>query len=193
MDLSILIISFNTRELTLACLRSVFDHAVDAEIEVILWDNASSDGSADAVAEAFPQVRLVRCEENLGFGIANNRAAELATGDRLLLLNSDTEVDPGTLDRLLAFAEAHPQAGVIGGRTFFGDRTLNPTSVYGRPSLRAVACKGLGLSVIGRRSKWLNPESLGGWARDTARPVDIITGCFLMMRKPDWDQLGGFD
>ena len=198
--LSVLIVSFNTRELTLVAAQSVLEQAFEANpgaaLELIVWDNASHDGSAQALtelAERDARVRVVACDDNLGFAVANNRASELATGRWLLLLNSDTQLHAGTLDRLLSFAAEHPQAGVIGGRTFFGDGTLNPTSVYGRPSLRSVVAKGVGLSVLGRRSGWLNPESMGRWARDTPREVAVVTGCFALLERAFWDELGGFD
>lgn len=192
-ELSVLVISFNTRELTLKALRTLIEQT-RCDCEVIVWDNASQDGSADAIeAEFGDRVRLVRSGENLGFAGANNAAAELATGRYLLLLNPDTEVLDGAVDKLLAFAEANPDAGIWGGRTVFEDGRLNPTSCWARPTLWSYTCQAFGLASAFRRSTLLNPEGIGGWKRDSVREVDIVSGCFLLITRELWDRLGGFD
>lgn len=190
--LSILVVSYNTREMTLACLASVFAET-KASFELIVVDNASADGSATAIAAAFPNVTLIAEEENHGFAKANNLAARQARGDYLLLLNPDTLVLDGAVDRLLAFAEARPEAEIWGGRTLYGDGRLNPTSCWRRMTLWSVTSQVLGLSSLFRGSALLNPEGYGGWRRDSERQVDIVTGCFLMIRREFWERLGGFD
>jgi GT2 family glycosyltransferase len=192
-ELSILIISYNTRDLTLRCLESLRQHPADAAVQTLVFDNASDDGSADAIAEQFPEVELIRSRENAGFARGNNLAARRATGTFLLLLNPDTEVRPGCLDAVLDAARQHADRHLIGGRTFFADGSLNATSVYGEPTLWSTFCKGSGLASLARRSRLLNPESLGRWARDTERQVDLVTGCFLLIRRDHWDRLAGFD
>jgi GT2 family glycosyltransferase len=190
--LTVIVVSYNTRDLTLACLRTLYAET-RTPFRCIVWDNASADGSADAVARAFPQATLVRSPGNLGFAAANNRAAELAQTEWLLLLNPDTEVQDGAVDRLLAFSRAHPEAGITGGRTVFPDGTLNPSSCWMRPTLWSVFCHSVGLTGAFRGSSLLNPEGMGGWQRDSVRRVDIVVGCFLMIRRALWTELGGFD
>jgi GT2 family glycosyltransferase len=194
---SILIISYNTREMTLACMRSVFGETRDVEFEVIVVDNASTDGSADAIAAEFPQVRLFALQDNLGFAGGNNFAAQHATGDWLLLLNPDTVVLDRAIDRLVAFAEqqqqADPGVGIFGGRTLFGDRALNRTSCHGRPTLWSLTCAATGLMSLFRGSPLFHPEGYGAWPRDTVRQVDIVSGCFFLLRRELWHQLDGFD
>jgi hypothetical protein len=190
---SIVVVSYNTRELTLACLRSVYTETRGVSFEVIVFDNASHDGSADAVAAEFPQARLIRAAENVGFARANNFAAREASGDYVLLLNPDTVLQDGAVQKAVAFADTRPDAGIIGGRTYFADGTLNPTSCHGRPTLWSLVCMGAGLSAVFRRSRWFDPESLGGWQRDSVRDVDVVTGCFCLVRRPVWEQLEGFD
>ncbi len=192
-DLSILIISYNTRDLLLNALKAVRDVGCSRPYEVIVLDNASHDGSADAVAEHFPEVRLIRSEENLGFAKGNNVAAEQATGRWLLLLNPDTEVYPGALDAIVSFAEANPDGGVYGGRTFFPDGSLNIASCWGRITPWSLFCSAFGLTALMPKSSLFNPETLGGWPRDSVRHVDIITGCFLLIGRDLWVRLGGFD
>lgn len=191
---SILIVSYNTREMTLACLRSVFEQTTRTLFELIVVDNLSSDGSADAIEAEFDgRLVLIRSEENLGFARANNLAAERATGEYLLLLNPDTVVLDGAIDRLVEFAGRRPDAGIWGGRTVFADGTLNPASCWRRQTVWNTTCRALGLSGLLRGSSIFNAEAYGGWARDTERGVDIVTGCFLLIRRGDWQRLGGFD
>lgn len=190
--LSILVISYNTRDLTLACIASVLAET-RTDHEIVVLDNASADGSADAIAERFPQVRLIRSERNLGFAAGNNAASRLATGEWILLLNPDTRILDHAIDKALAFARAQPGDVIVGGRTFFADGSLNPTSCHGAPTPWSVLSMGLGLSALFRGSRCFDSESLGRWRRDTVRQVDAITGCFLLIRRRLWDELRGFD
>jgi len=114
--LSIVVLSWNTRELLAACLASLRAVSGELPFETIVVDNASADGSADMVAARFPEVRLVRNAVNEGYAIGNNTGAGFARGDLLLLLNSDTEVRPGALSTLVAFLDAHPGHGACAPR-----------------------------------------------------------------------------
>jgi hypothetical protein len=190
--LSILIVSYNTREMTLDCLHSIFEQARSSDFEIVLVDNASTDGSAEAVKTIFPQVRLFEERTNHGFARGNNLAAEAANGDYILLLNPDTIVLDQAIDNLLDFAVERQDAGIWGGRTLFGDRTLNATSCWRRPTLWGLFCRVTGLSLQFPSSETFNPEAYGSWQRDTVRAVDIVTGCLLMIKRHTWEQLGGF-
>lgn len=192
-DLSIIVCSFNTRDDTLACLESIAADSAGLRVEVIVIDNASHDGSADAIAAHCPWVHLIALTHNLGFAAANNLAAEHASGEYLLLLNPDTILLKGALHNILEFAKIYPHAGIYGGRTYFSDMSLNRTSCHGAPTLWSQLCKGTGLSSVFPNIALFNPEGLGGWERDTIREVDCITGCFLLIRRSLWEQLGGFD
>ncbi len=192
-ELTVIIVSYNTRELTLKCLETLHAATHRTRFRTVVFDNASADGSAEAVAAAFPQVELVASAENIGFAAANNRVAEAAQTEWLLLLNPDTEVYEGAVDTLLGFSRAHPQAGLTGGRTFFPHGGLNPLSCQGRITLWSSFARATGLSMAFPGSELFNPEAFGSWQRDTAREVDCIVGCFLMCPKALWDALGGFD
>lgn len=191
--LSIIVVSYNTRDMTLACLRSVFRETRDTAFELFVLDNASADGSAEAIqAEFGDRISFVAAAGNLGFAAGNNRAAETAAGEYLLLLNPDTVVLDGAIDRLLEFARKQPQAGIWGGRTLFGDGSLNPASCWSRQTLGSLVFQALGLSSLFRRSSFFNPEGMGGWNREGMREVDIVSGCFLLIRRDLWQALGGF-
>jgi GT2 family glycosyltransferase len=190
--ISVLVVSYNTRAMTLDCLRSLKAETRTPH-EVIVFDNASTDGSADAIAAAFPHVRLIRSAENLGFAGGNNAAATHARGRYILLLNPDTLVLDGAVDKLLAFAEVLPRARIWGGRTLFADGRLNPTSCWGRMTLWNVFCRTSGLSALFPRSPFFNAETYPGWDRDSVRAVDLVTGCLLLIEREFWEALGGFD
>jgi N-acetylglucosaminyl-diphospho-decaprenol L-rhamnosyltransferase len=191
-DLSVLVVSFNTRELTLVCIDSIFREGRDLELQVLVVDNASKDGSAEAIAERFPHVELFALDENLGFGRANNLAGEHVRADWMLLLNPDTEMLEGSLAAMFAFARERGRC-MVGGRTFHADGTLQPSSCWGEPSLWGLVCTATGLSSVFRRNPIFDPDSLGGWQRDTVREVDILSGCLIMLPTSLWRELGGFD
>lgn len=194
--LSIIVVSYNTREMTLACLASVFETAGDVNFEILVVENASSDGSAEAIAAAYPdesRLRMTVLQENIGFARANNLAAETARGHFLLLLNPDTVVLPNALQALLAFAADRPQAKIWGGRTWFADMTLNATSCTGGQTLWSCFSMAFGLNSLFSRSEFFNPEYYGFWQCDRIREVDIVTGCFLLIETGFWRELEGFD
>jgi len=190
---SVIIVNWNTREMTLECLRSLYAQTLDTDFEVLLVDNGSHDGSAAAIAEEFPQVRLFAETVNHGFAVANNMAIEHARGRRVLLLNTDTVVLDRAVDRLVAFAETRPAARIWGGRTLFGDLSLNYTSCWQQQTLWSVTCFALGLTKLFSNTNFFNPEGMTAWKRDTVREVDIVTGCFLLIDTDLWRQLKGFD
>jgi len=201
-DLTVLVVSYETRDLTLACLDAVGraserarEHGLSCRTIVV--DNASTDGSADAIRARFPDVRLIALDENVGFARANNLAALEAAHTRreryLLLLNPDTVATPSAFVELVRFADSRPSAGIFGGRTTFPDGSLNRSSCWGRPTPWSTFCLGSGLAVLFRGSALFDPESLGSWRRNTERRVDIVSGCLLLVRRDLWDVLGGFD
>jgi N-acetylglucosaminyl-diphospho-decaprenol L-rhamnosyltransferase len=191
--LTVIIVSYNTRDLTLMALHTLFATTRTTSIHVVVLDNASTDGSADAVAETFPQVEMIRSSENLGFARANNVVAAAARTEWLLLLNPDTECHEGAVDNLMAFARAHPNAGIWGGRTVFPNGSLNITSCWRRSTPWSLFCLAVGLTAAFPRSNLFDPEAFGSWKRDSVREVDIVTGCFFLIRRELWVQLSGFD
>lgn len=193
LDLTIVVVSYNTREMTLACLRSVFLETKQSKFAVVVLDNASTDGSAEAISREFgDRVQLIVSKENLGFAAGNNVAALNSAGDYLLLLNPDTVVLNAAIDRLINFAKSQPNAGIWGGRTQFGNGSLNPASCWGRQTLWSLFCQAVGLSSLFRKSTLFNSEGIGAWDRTGVRFVDIVSGCFFLVRRDMWTHLGGF-
>jgi GT2 family glycosyltransferase len=188
-----IIVSFNTKDLTLRAIETLLAETRTTPMRVVVIDNQSKDGSAEAIETAFPEIELIRSGENLGFARANNVVAETASSEWLLLLNPDTEVLDGAVDKLMAFARAHPDHGIYGGRTVFADRALNPGSCWNRMTPWSTFCSATGLTALFRSSEFFNPEGFGGWKRDTVREVDIVQGSFFLIRRAIWEDLGGFD
>jgi GT2 family glycosyltransferase len=192
-DVSILIVSYNTSELTRAALDSIAAQTRDVSFEVIVIDNASKDGSANMIASHPSKPQLVDLRENIGFARANNLAANMARGRYLLLLNPDTVVLDRAIDKLVAFARTTPRARIWGGRTLFADGRLNPSSCWGRMTPWNLLCRAAGLTGVFARTTLFNGEAIGGYGRDTVRQVDIVSGCFFLIEKQLWDGLNGFD
>lgn len=192
-ELTVIIVNYRTRDLVLACLETLYANTHETRFRTVVLDNASGDGSVEAIAARFPQVELIASPDNLGFARANNVVAAQAETEWLLLLNPDTEVHAGAVDRLLAFSRANPEAGITGGRTVFRDGSLNYLSCLGQITPWSAFCGAVGLTAAFRSSEFFNPEGMGSWQRDTVREVDIVTGCFLMIRRELWQELGGFD
>lgn len=191
--LSIIVVSYNTKAMTLACLDSIAAQTRDVDHEIIVVDNASTDGSPEAIADHPSRPRLIASRENLGFARANNLAALQAEGELLLLLNPDTVVLDRAIDRLVAFAGRRPEAMIWGGRTVFADGRLNPSSAWGKMTLWRLTCRALGLSGLLKQWACFNGEAIAGWQRDSERNVDIVSGCLLLISRPFWQRLGGFD
>lgn len=192
-DVSILIVSWNVKELLRNCLRSLSENAGDVRYETIVVDNASRDGSPEMIRSEFPWVKLVEPGANLGFGRANNLAYEHSRGRWVLLLNPDTVVLQRAIEKIVRFADVHPEAGAVGGRTLKADLTLERSCCWGSPGLWPLVCKSVGLHLIFRRSELFNREAMDWWPRNTVREVDVITGCFFMLRRDVYEKTGGFD
>lgn len=193
-DLSVLIVNFNTRELLAACLRSVVATVRRHRYEIIIADNASADGSVAMLRRDWPQVTVIETGGNLGFARANNKALAAAQGRYCLLLNSDTEVLPDALDTLVDFMDAHPAAGVVAPQLLNSDFTDQGTArafpsaaavLFGRKSL---------LTRLFPDNPWSRRYLLGRQRRgDEPFRVDWVSGACLMVRREAVEQVGPLD
>lgn len=192
-DVSILIVTYQCHEEARECLASIYRNTSGVDYDVVLLDNASKDGTVDMVRSEFPQARLLALEENVGFAAGVNLAAAEAEGEYLLLLNPDTVVHEGAVRNLVAFAERQPEHGLYGGRTLRPDGTVDPGSCWAQQTLWSLFCFATMLSTMFKGSRVFDPESLGGWRRDSVREVGLVTGCLLLMPRALWQRLRGFD
>lgn len=186
LTLSVIIVSWNVRDLLRDCLRSVIQGLSPAvPHEIIVVDNASTDGSAAMVRAEFPTVTLLVNAENLGFARANNRGLCVSRGRYVVLLNSDTVVPAPALEALVAFMDAHPDAGAVGPRLLRPDGSVQPYAFGGDPTLGYLLRRGIRRLLFGR--------PLHDWATEDVRPVDWVSGACLMVRREAIEQAGLLD
>lgn len=186
---AVCIINYNTRELLRACLHSVL---AENPTEIVVVDNASTDGSAEMVKAEFPSVKLIRLGRNIGYGAASNRAAEHCYADYILLLNSDTVVKPGTLRVLNRYLEAHKLAAVVGPRISNTDGTPQ-TSCFHFPTPLHILLYLSGCYRWIPRIPVLKRRTLQASAKDSARIVPWVLGAALAFRRLTFEAVGGFD
>lgn len=192
MDLSILIVTYNSRALIGTLLQRLQAEIAPLAAEVVLVDNASADGTAQSVREHHPWVHVIAGADNLGFAAGNNLAARHARGRHLLLLNPDALPAPGALRRGLELMDSHPQVGLAGGELRAEDGSRQPSARM-FPTLRdefftlsGLAARHPGSRLFARLDR--------GWADpDAAAQVDWIPGAFVFVPAAVWARLGGFD
>ncbi|MFZ0215188.1 MAG: glycosyltransferase family 2 protein [Candidatus Dormiibacterota bacterium] len=188
---SAIIVSYNTRELLLGTLRSLYA-GTEVPLEAIVVDNGSSDGSADAVAQQFPDVQVLR-EKNLGFGRGNNAGFQQANGRFILLLNSDVTLRPACVDRLTNHLLVHPEVGAVGPHLIRPDGRLDRACRRGFPTPRASFYRMSGLSRLLPHSQRFNRYNLGHLPEDQTHDIDAGTAACLLVRRSAVDQVGFFD
>jgi N-acetylglucosaminyl-diphospho-decaprenol L-rhamnosyltransferase len=184
-DVSVVVVTYNALPWLERCLDSVRGH------DVVVVDHGSTDGTLALLRQRFPEVRVIE-QENRGMGGGNNAGMRAGTGRWFFLLNSDAWVEAGGLDRLVAFADAHPEAAVIGPRLVNPDGTLQ-RSVRGEPTLWRLATEYLGIRKLAPRSPRLNPLYAGGFDHDRVLDVDWLYGPALLVRREAADAVGLFD
>jgi N-acetylglucosaminyl-diphospho-decaprenol L-rhamnosyltransferase len=193
-DVSIVLVSFNVRDLLASCLAAVRATVHAHTYEVFVVDNASTDGSPEMVSEQFPDVTLIALDSNPGFSRANNHAIHKARGRHVLLLNCDTRVEPGAVDRMIDFLDACPRAGVVAPLLLNEDMTDQGTArAFPTPAA----------AVFGRRSPLTRAFPRNRWSRrylvgrhrhgDEPFEVDWVSGACLAVPRPVVEGLGGLD
>ena len=197
-EVTVVIVTHNGPDWVDRCLQALLvDARPVVSTEVVVVDSASDAPTREVLARWAArepgQLRVELSDENIGFARGCNLGAALGTGRRVLLLNPDAVVQPGTVDALVAALDADPGAGIMGGRTVRPDGVLDPSSCWGAPTLWSWTCFATGLSTAFKGSRILDPESLGRWQRDTHRRVPVVTGCLLMTARETWERLGGLD
>lgn len=189
LDVSIIIISFNTKELLRSCINSIKDVQGDIQYEIIVVDNDSQDGSPEMIRTHFAGATLISNQTNVGFAKGNNQAFKIARGRYLFLLNSDSMLRKGTLETLLEFMEGHPKAAAVGPKVLNFDGSLQSKG-FCFPSVL------LSLIILFRIPKFLSQKELMKWfskyywGEDEVRRVDWISGCCFLMRRDVVEEIG---
>jgi hypothetical protein len=191
-DVSIILVNWNTREFLYDCINSVYGNMSNSDFEIIVVDNASSDGSVDMLKLKFADVQVIANTENRGFAAANNQGMLASKGRYILLLNSDTIVLNNSIDKAVAFADAHKQAAVVGSGVLNPDRTLQPTC-FMFPSILNMLLSASYLYKLFPGSRFFGRERMAWWNRDDIRQVDVVTGCFMLVRREAIEEVGMMD
>lgn len=190
-DLSIVIVNWNTIGILRDCLKSVFDNLGSRETEVIVVDNASTDGSPAMVESEFPAVSLIKNKDNRGFAAANNQGFEIAKGRHILLLNSDTIVHGDVLDKSVQYMDDHPDIGAFSCRVLNPDGTMQPnTSQF--PSLLNLVILLTGLWRL-KSIPFFDRYRMLNWDRLDARNVEVVAGCYMMVNAKALAEIGPLD
>ncbi len=194
MDVSIILVSYNTKDLTINCLKSVYEKTKELDFEIIVVDNNSQDGSVEMLEEEFPNIKLIKNKENKGFGSANNIAIKQAEGKYIFLLNTDTILDNNAIKIFFDFMEKeeNQNAGACGGNLY--DENSNRIHSSGKlPSIKRIAFTSIGLNLIFKNFYKKT------FCTDDAKEVNkvtktgFITGADLFLRKSVIDKTGSFD
>lgn len=193
MRLSVVILSFNTRDLLGQCLRALRDSLAGIDAEVFVVDSSSTDGSIELVRDEFPEVRLIVTPTFGGFAHANNIALRQAQGEYNLLLNSDAMVSPDTLSRVLDFMDSTPKAGAMGPRLVKQDGSLDLACRRSFPTPEVSFYRMLGLSKLFPRSRRFGRYNLTFLPPDQMTEVDSVCGAFMLVRKAAIEQVGLLD
>ncbi len=191
--LSVIIVSYECRTLLRACLASLASERSRLELEVLLVDNGSTDGTLEMVDEEFPWIETVIRERNLGFAKANNLATRVARGERLLYLNPDTVVPPNALVLAVNELDRRPEIGMLGCKLVRPDGQLDHASKRGFPTPSSALYHFVGLTRVRPRSRrfarytagWLDPDEVG--------LVDAVNGAFMLVRREALEAVGPMD
>ncbi len=197
MQLSVIIVNWNTCELLDRCLNTLSIelkalNLFDSGSEVYVIDNNSADGSQTAVAKNHPWVKLISNEDNLGYARANNQALQLASGKHVLLLNPDTEIYSGAIGSLISFLDDHLRAGIVAPQLINTDGSIQ-SSCRTFPSFTALLYELVGLSRIMPAGSRARSYKMLDWGHDDERQVDQPEGACLLIRKELFSQIGLFD
>ena len=191
MDVSVVLVSYNVRRFLVECLLSV-KRETSSGYEIIVVDNGSEDRSAEMIRSEHPDVTLIQNKSNVGFARANNQAFHVSRGRYVFMLNPDTVILDGAIDKLVRFMDEHPDAGVCGPKNLGPDLSLQ-LNCHHFPSLSMAILQHLQLSRLFPKNSLFGREHMTYWRYDRIMEVDWITGCSLMIRKDSLDQCGLLD
>lgn len=187
--ISIIILNWNTRDLLAQCLTSIDEHKGDLQLEIIVVDNASTDGSQAMLKQNYPQILLIANEQNTGFAKGNNQAMQVAHGDYFLLWNSDAFATPGIIQSLLYLAEKEPKAAIVGAQLLNADNSFQASHTpFPNQWREFLILTGLGRILLGHAYPSLGPGDDKG-----PQIVDYVEGACLLVRRQAFQEVGGLD
>src|SRR3984957_15499194 len=192
MDISVVIVGWNAKHYLELCLESLAAAPPRRSMEIIVVDNASADGSAEMIEARFPHVKLIRSSENLGFAKGNNVAIRQCQGRFVALVNPDVIVFPDCLDALADFLDQNPKVGNVGPRVLNPDMTLQ-SSCRRFPTLWNNFCSAAGLATAFKNSRFFAGEHMFYFPHDRTLPVEVLVGCFSMIRREAFNDVGLLD
>lgn len=189
LNISIIIISFNTKDLLKNCIKSVYETTKNLSYEIIVVDNASTDDSPEMAEREFTEILLIRNTENLGFARANNQAIKVAKGKYVLLLNSDTIMKEGAIEKLVQFIEEHPGAAAVGPKVINLDGSLqNKGFIFPSIIFSFIILLGINRFFSDKKKRRLFPKFY--WDENDVREVDYLEGSCLLLKKEALDKIG---
>ncbi|HUN55336.1 MAG TPA: glycosyltransferase family 2 protein [Smithella sp.] len=191
-DISIIIVNWNTKELLLNCVSTIQQAINHYKVEIIVVDNASNDGSVQALKDFYPHVKLIQNKENLGFAKANNLGIKSSSGKYVCLVNSDIEVRGDCLFNMYNYMDKHSTIAVLGPKVFYPDMTGQVSCTH-FPTIWNNICEASGLHKISHRLKIFSGEHMRYFHHNAILKVDSLVGCFLMIRRSAIDQVGLLD
>lgn len=193
-DLSIIILNYNTKDLLLACLRSVVAATKNKfSYQLIVVDNASADGSVEAVKRNFKKIKLIQSKKNLGFAAGNNLAVPYIKGRYVLFLNPDTVVFKDTFWKMIRFMDQNPEVGVATCRVELASGVLDEACHRGLPTPWNAFCHFVGLEKLFPHSKLFAGYTLGHLSLDKVHPIDACSGSFFLIRREVGEKLNWWD
>lgn len=192
-DISICMVSLNCREVLRNCLKSIRLTCSSLNYEIIIVDNASSDGTPEHLQKCFPEVQIVRNISNVGFTKATNQAIEKSSGQYILWLNTDTILKADALPKLLQFLEVNPKAGIVGPKVLNPDGTFQPQCRRGLPTPMAALSYLLKLDRLFPSNHAMGQYLLSYLPIDSVNQVDAVSGCCLLARRQVWNNIGPLD
>ncbi|SEC12339.1 hypothetical protein SAMN05443246_3067 [Paenibacillus sp. GP183] len=188
-----MIVNYNTCQLTLDCLRSIVSSSISYDYEILVVDNASRDDSVLEIRKQFPTIQLIENKQNVGFSKANNQAIRVAAGRYILLLNTDTIVQPDAIQIMLDFMEEHSSIGASGCKILLPDGSLDKACKRGFPTPSASFYYAFGFSKLFPNNPRFNQYQLGYLNPDQEYPIDCLVGAFMLVRREAIDQVGMLD
>jgi GT2 family glycosyltransferase len=191
-EVSVVVVSWNTQDILCDCLRSIYEQGGEIDLEVIVIDNASTDGSVEMVKKDFPQVTLIENSQNRGFAAACNQGIKVAGCRYILILNSDIVICESAIAKTVMYADNHPEVGIVGCQVWENQNTIQMTC-FRFPSLLNLLLETFALNRILRKNRFFGREWMLWWTRDSESEVDVVSGMFMLVRRRAIDEVGLMD